>query len=164
MIIHCFDYAAEAVHGANPNVLVILSGLNFDTDLSFNGKLVFEEHWYSFGDTQSWTLGNPNQVCEQVTRNFMNQNKFLNCFMAVAAELDLDWASWTLFGGFYIREGVVAADQSFGILNWNWSKVRNSTPFSRYNNQINYFYTKSNVHTFFPYIQGREEYFILLYN
>lgn len=49
---------AEAVHGANPDVLVIMSGLNYDLDLSFlrkqqvklsfSRKLVFELHWYSY--------------------------------------------------------------------------------------------------------------------
>ncbi|BAT73449.1 hypothetical protein VIGAN_01093300 [Vigna angularis var. angularis] len=48
---------AEAVHAANSDLLVILSGLNFDTDLSFirdrpvsltfKGKLVFEVHRYA---------------------------------------------------------------------------------------------------------------------
>ena len=45
---------AEAVHSENPDVLVILSGLNYDTtlwflqnqpvNLTFTGKLVFEVH------------------------------------------------------------------------------------------------------------------------
>ncbi|KAK4844581.1 hypothetical protein QYF36_021953 [Acer negundo] len=48
---------ATVVHNANPNVLVILSGLNYAIDLSFlkkrsldpsnwNNKLVYEAHWY----------------------------------------------------------------------------------------------------------------------
>jgi len=155
---------AEVVHAANPNVLVILSGLNFDTDLSFitnqpvkltfNGKLVFEEHWYSFSDTQAWSLENPNQVCGQVTSSFVrksgflldqgwplfvsefgldlrgtnvNHNRFFNCFMAVVAELDLDWAYWTLAGSYYIKQGVVDVDENFGVLSWNWSQVRNTS-------------------------------------
>ncbi|KAK2664177.1 hypothetical protein Ddye_002751 [Dipteronia dyeriana] len=50
---------AANVHVVNPNVLVILSGLNYDTDLGFlkkkvvdpsnwNNKLVYETHWYSW--------------------------------------------------------------------------------------------------------------------
>ncbi|CAL5332867.1 unnamed protein product [Camellia sinensis] len=49
---------AEVVHAVNPDVLVILSRLSFDKDLSFllnypmnltfTGKLVFEVHWYGF--------------------------------------------------------------------------------------------------------------------
>ncbi|TKY67028.1 Endoglucanase E1 [Spatholobus suberectus] len=155
---------AEAVHAANPDVLVILSGLNFDTDLSFirnqavklgfNGKLVFEVHWYSFSDGQAWASGNPNQVCGQVTGNVMrragflldqgwplfvsefgvdlrgtsvNDNRYINCFMALAAQLDLDWALWTLVGSYYIRQGVVGMIEYFGILNSDWTEVRNTS-------------------------------------
>lgn len=159
---------AEAVHSANPNVLVILSGLSFDTtlsflknrsvNLSFGGKLVFEMHWYSFSDGGVWGTGNVNQVCGSVTNRVMgstgflsqqgyplfvsefgidqrgtnvNDMRYLNCFMGLAAELDLDWAYWPLVGSYYLRERVIGADESYGIMNWNWSEVRNSSLLSR---------------------------------
>ncbi|CAJ1979106.1 unnamed protein product [Sphenostylis stenocarpa] len=159
---------AEAVHAANPDVLVILSGLNFDTDLSFikkgalklsfNGKLVLEVHWYSFTEGQAWTSQNANQVCGQVTEkkvrragflldqglplfvseigvdmrgSNVNDNRYLNCFMAFAAQHDLDWAWWTLDGSYYIKQGVVGMNEYFGILNSNWSEVRNTTVLQR---------------------------------
>ncbi|EMS46776.1 hypothetical protein TRIUR3_23304 [Triticum urartu] len=63
---------AEAVHAANPRVLVILSGLSFDNDLaflnsrqvslSFARKAAFEVHWYSFSNGQEWAAGNPNEL------------------------------------------------------------------------------------------------------
>ncbi|KAK7247370.1 hypothetical protein RIF29_42252 [Crotalaria pallida] len=155
---------AEAVHAANPDVLVILSGLNFDKDLSFirnrpvsltfKGKLVFEAHWYAFTDGQAWVNGNPNQVCGQVAGNVMrnsgylvdqgyplfvsefgidergtnvNDNRYFNCFMAVAAELDFDWALWTLVGSYYFRQGVVGMEEFYGIQNWDWSQIRNTS-------------------------------------
>lgn len=78
---------AEAVHAANPNVLVILSGLNFDNDLSFlaknqvqltfSGKTVYELHWYGFSDGKAWVNGNPNQVCANVVSNIMRRGGFL---------------------------------------------------------------------------------------
>ncbi|XP_077229742.1 glycosyl hydrolase 5 family protein-like [Tasmannia lanceolata] len=78
---------AEAVHAANPNILVILSGLNFDTELSFlsnkqvqltfTEKLVFELHWYAFSDGQAWAEGNPNQVCGSLGGNFKRRGGFL---------------------------------------------------------------------------------------
>ncbi|XP_074309983.1 glycosyl hydrolase 5 family protein-like [Silene latifolia] len=78
---------AEAVHSANPNVLVILSGLNFDKDLSFlhnkpvnlsfTAKLVFEVHWYAFTDGSAWKDGDPNQVCTRVVNNYMRTVGFL---------------------------------------------------------------------------------------
>ena len=155
---------AEAVHAVNPDVLVILSGLDFDTDLSFlqnrpvnlkfKGKLVFEVHWYGFTAGQAWQSGNPNQVCAQVTGNMMkksgfllekgfplfvsefgadtrgtnvNDNRYLNCFMAWAAELDLDWALWTLCGSYYLREGRKESIEYFGILNEDWRQLRSQS-------------------------------------
>ncbi|KAL5053557.1 hypothetical protein RYX36_034239 [Vicia faba] len=154
---------AEAVHAANPDVLVILSGLNFDKDLSFiakrpvklsfKGKLVFEAHRYAFTDGQDWINENPNQVCGRVTQNLrdtsgylvgqgyplimsefgvdlrgtnVNDNRYLSCFIAYAAELDLDWALWTLQGSYYIREGDVEHEEFYGLLNLNWTQVRNT--------------------------------------
>ncbi|XP_057415719.1 glycosyl hydrolase 5 family protein [Lotus japonicus] len=161
---------AEAVHAANPDVLVILSGLNFDKDLSFiknrpvnltfKGKLVYEAHWYGFTDGQAWVSGNPNQVCGQVAGNMkrtsgflvdqgwplfvsefgvdlrgsnVNDNRYLNCFMAVAAELDLDWALWTLVGSYYFRQGVRGMEEFYGVLRWDWTQVRNTSFLNRIN-------------------------------
>lgn len=153
---------AERVHSANPNVLVILSGLNFDADLSFiskrpvklsfKGKLVHEVHWYGFTNGNAWVNGNPNQVCRQVVNNIMrssgyllkqgyplfvsefgadqrgtneNDNRYLNCFMSVAAELDWDWALWTLVGSYYLREGVIGLDEVYGVYDSSWAEIRN---------------------------------------
>ena len=156
---------AEAVHSANPDVLVILSGLNFDTDLSFlsnhgpvnltfPGKLVFEVHWYSFSDGDAWETGNHNQVCGAVTGNVkrragflldkgfplmvtefgvdqsgasVNDNRYIDCFMALAAELDLDWSLWTLVGSYYLREGVVGMNEFYGLVDSDWVGLRNSS-------------------------------------
>ncbi|XP_047316407.1 glycosyl hydrolase 5 family protein-like [Impatiens glandulifera] len=155
---------AEAVHSANPNILVILSGLSYDTDLSFlqhrtldlsfTGKVVFEVHWYGFTDGTAWKSGNPNQVCGRIVSNVkrkagflvdkgyplfvsefgieqkgtnVNDNRYFNCFMSVVAELDLDWALWTLVGSYYFREGISGFDETYGLYNWNWCEDRNST-------------------------------------
>ncbi|KAJ1405348.1 Ricin B, lectin domain [Sesbania bispinosa] len=163
------EKGAEAVHESNPDVLIILSRLNFDADLSFIqnrpvnlsfvGKLVFEVHWYGFTDGSAWVDGNPNQVCGRVIGNvkrktgflvdkglplFMsefgvdwrgtnvNDNRYLNCLMAVIAELDLDTALWTLVGSYYFRQGVVGMEEFYGILSWDWSHVRNTTVLDRF--------------------------------
>ncbi|XP_056164529.1 glycosyl hydrolase 5 family protein-like [Syzygium oleosum] len=135
---------AETVHAANPNVLVILSALNYEIDLlflrsrpvsvSFAKKLVFEMHWHSFSNGKAWQSGNPNDVCGAVLKDRMsrsvflleqgyplfvsefgidergtnvNDNRYFNCFMAVAADLEWDFALWSLQGSYYLREGVV---------------------------------------------------------
>ncbi|XP_058102018.1 glycosyl hydrolase 5 family protein-like [Magnolia sinica] len=155
---------AEAVHSANPDVLVILSGLNFDNDLSFlsnkqvevtfSGKLVFELHWYSFSNSKDWETGDVNEVCGRLTNNVMrkagfllgqgwplfvsefgidqrgtnvNDNRYISCFLGAAAELDLDWALWTLQGSYYLREGIIALDEVYGVLGWDWCQARNSS-------------------------------------
>ncbi|XP_024993411.1 uncharacterized protein LOC112527181 [Cynara cardunculus var. scolymus] len=155
---------AEAVHAANPNVLVIVSGLSYDKDLSFlhtqpltltfSQKLVYEIHWYGFSNSEDWETGNPNDVCGRVVENITaksgflldqgyplfvsewgvdqrgtneNDNRFLNCFLAWAAEYDLDWALWTLAGSYYFRQGVVGMEEFYGVLNWDWCKPRNSS-------------------------------------
>lgn len=155
---------AEAVHAANPNILVILSGLSYDKDLSFlqnkpvilsfSNKTVFELHWYGFSDGKSWETGNPNQVCGQVVGGIMNKagflldkgyplflsefgvdfrgtnvndNRYLNCFMGWAAELDVEWALWALTGSYYLREGVIGMNEYYGVYNWNWGEIRNQS-------------------------------------
>ncbi|KAI7988845.1 hypothetical protein LOK49_LG13G00528 [Camellia lanceoleosa] len=155
---------AEAVHAVNPDVLVILSGLSFNTNLSFllnrpvnltfKGKLVFEVHSYGFFDKSAWITGNLNQVCRQVVDQMMrnggflldqgypffmsefgvdlrgtndNDNRYLNCILGVVAELDLDWALWTLAGSYYLRPGVIGSEEFFGVYNWNWCEARNSS-------------------------------------
>lgn len=155
---------AEAVHAANPDVLVILSGLNFDKDLSFlrqrpinltfSGKLVFEIHRYSFTDGDTWSADNANQACGEVLNDMVsrgafvleqgyplfvsefgvdqrgtnvNDNMYFNCFLGLAAELDFDWALWTLVGSYYLRDGIVGLNEYYGILDWNWFDIRNSS-------------------------------------
>ncbi|OEL32500.1 hypothetical protein BAE44_0006480, partial [Dichanthelium oligosanthes] len=78
---------AEAVHAANPRVLVILSGLSFDNDLaflnsravnlSFTGKAAFEVHWYSFSNSQEWSSGNANQACARITAGVTRRALYL---------------------------------------------------------------------------------------
>ncbi|XP_062099089.1 glycosyl hydrolase 5 family protein-like [Humulus lupulus] len=155
---------AEAVHWANPNLLVILSGLGYDHDfsflqnrqvqLTFSGKLVFEVHWYAFFDGKAWESGNVNQVCKIVVQNMnrislflleqgfpifvsefgvdqrginVNDNRYLNCFLATAAQLDFDWGQWTVVGSYYYREGVIGMSEYYGVLNDDWSEARNSS-------------------------------------
>ncbi|KAF6149565.1 hypothetical protein GIB67_003713 [Kingdonia uniflora] len=159
---------AEAVHAANPNVIVILSGLEYDKDfsfiakrplnLTFSGKLVFEAHWYGFSDGIAWETGNSNEVCGKVVNTMMrkagfllekgwplfisefgvdqrggnvNDNRYLNCMFGVAAELDLDWALWTLVGSYYLREGVRGLDETYGLLNNDWGDTRSPNFSSR---------------------------------
>ncbi|GLJ37814.1 hypothetical protein SUGI_0768940 [Cryptomeria japonica] len=79
--------AAEAVNAANPHVLVILSGLNYDADLKFlaskpvnlgfPNKIVYEMHWYAFTDGNAWMQSNTNQLCGSVTARINDHIAFV---------------------------------------------------------------------------------------
>lgn len=160
---------AETVHTANTNVLVIISGLNYDKDLSFlhtrainvsfARKLVFEMHWYSFSQSGAWG-NNMNDACGWVGTEMMNSNgflaeqgrypvfvsevgadgrgtgvadnRFISCFMAYAADQDWDFAVWSLQGSYYLREGVVELEEAYGLLDLQWSAIRNPNLLRRY--------------------------------
>ncbi|WJZ81921.1 hypothetical protein VitviT2T_001730 [Vitis vinifera] len=78
---------AKAIHSTNPDVLVLVSGLNFDKDLSFlsttpfgltlDKKVVYEAHWYSFDFTQQWQTQPLNRVCRQRADEFQREAAFL---------------------------------------------------------------------------------------
>lgn len=154
---------AEAVYSVNPDLLVIVSGLHYDSNfnflivqplnLTFSRKLVFELHWYSFTSRgRAWKNGNANEVCGKMVDEIMNRagflleqghplfvsefggdqrgnsvtdNRYLNCFLGLAAELDIDWALWTIVGSYYLRHGKIGVDEPYGLLNASFSGVRN---------------------------------------
>lgn len=127
-------------------------------NLSFAGKVAFEVHWYAFSNGQEWRTGNANQVCARIAASVarralylldqgwpvflsefgvdnrggnVNDNRYYGCVAAVAADLDLDWALWTLQGSYYLREGVLGLDEVYGVLDWAWCKPRNDTALRR---------------------------------
>ncbi|XP_010261410.1 PREDICTED: uncharacterized protein LOC104600255 [Nelumbo nucifera] len=156
---------ARKIHKMNPDLLVIVSGLSYDTDLSFlgrkslgvnfNNKLVYEAHWYSFSDDRrQWEMQQPSPVCANAIRRFdgaagfvmrsknpvplfvsefgvdqrgVNRadNRFLSCFLAFAAERDLDWAMWALQGSYYLRNGRAGFEETYGVLDASWDQPRN---------------------------------------
>ncbi|OVA18925.1 Glycoside hydrolase [Macleaya cordata] len=160
------------IHFVNPKLLVIVSGLSYDTDLSFlprnlsvnlGNKLVYEGHWYAFssGRRKAWVNGPLDKVCATTMKEFddriyfvtkgknpvplfasdfgvdqrgLNQgdNMFISCFLAYAAERDLDWALWALQGSYYIRENKTDFEETYGVLDKNWDQPRNPKFRERY--------------------------------
>lgn len=157
---------AKLIHQINPNALVVVSGLGYDTDLSFmknkslgfnlDNKLVFEAHLYSFTNNMggSWTSKPLNTFCANVNQGFEDragflvrgqnpvplfvsefgidqtganegQNRFLSCFFSYLTENDFDWGLWALQGSYYYREGVKNAEETFGVLNSNFTQAKN---------------------------------------
>ncbi|KAE8650476.1 glycosyl hydrolase 5 family protein [Cucumis sativus] len=87
-----FQYMSQGtklVHQINPNALVVVSGLSYDTDLSFlknrsmgfnlDNKLVFEAHLYSFTNNMGdyWTSKPLNTFCANVNQGFEDRAGFL---------------------------------------------------------------------------------------
>ena len=108
---------AEAVHAANPRVLVILSGLNNDNDLSFlnqrpvhlsfSHKVAFEVHWYSFSDPHQWTGGNANRVCARVAASVARRTLYV---------LDRGWPLFLSEFGVDNRGGNAADNRYWGCV------------------------------------------------
>uniref|UniRef100_A0A7N0VII4 Glycoside hydrolase family 5 domain-containing protein n=1 Tax=Kalanchoe fedtschenkoi TaxID=63787 RepID=A0A7N0VII4_KALFE len=86
---HYTQKCAKAIHAIDPKTLVIVSGLDYDSDLSFlkdrpygldlNKKLVFEFHWYSFtaGQQPKWLSEPINEMCTKSREWFQKQAGFL---------------------------------------------------------------------------------------
>ncbi|XP_042519106.1 glycosyl hydrolase 5 family protein-like [Macadamia integrifolia] len=90
---------AEVVHDANPNILVIISGNDFGKDL---GMLKNEPLHVSFKEKLVFEVHWFSFADSYGWRNG-NPNK----------------------GSYYYRENVMAMNEYYGVLNWDWSEVRN---------------------------------------
>ena len=50
---------------------------------------------------------------------------YLTCLVSYMESNDADWALWALQGSYYVRDGVVDKDESWGALNRAWADWRN---------------------------------------
>lgn len=160
------EKGARRIHKANPNLLVIVSGLHYDLTFEFlkqkplekifKNKLVYEVHRYAFstGQRNLWLTQPFHKACDRITREIEKEagfltkggnaaplfasefgikqvemgrveRLFLGCFLGYLAEMDLDWSVWALQGGYYIRGGVRGLDETYGMLDSDWSTIRN---------------------------------------
>ncbi|KAM7531355.1 hypothetical protein LguiB_034765 [Lonicera macranthoides] len=165
---------ASAIRRENPDVLVIIAGLTFETNLSFlkkrplrvtlsmSKKMVYEAHWYAFGDPPERWIFETNGFCAAITDWFMSQsgfvlsgdyqvplflsefgkdlsglneaeNRYFSCMMALVAEKDIDWAFWGLQGSYMLREGQVEMEEVYGLYDYTWQGMRNNTMPDRLN-------------------------------
>jgi endoglucanase len=53
--------------------------------------------------------------------------QFAACLVTYMEGNDADWAVWALQGSYYVRSGTANYDESYGILNHDWSGWRNAT-------------------------------------
>lgn len=160
--------AGKLVHDANPNVLVIVGGLNGGTDLStvsrhgmidasgWPGKHVWEAHSYSYTITTP-DFGNCGirraeyggffgfllvQGKEYTGPLFLSEfgvgmqggphdglndddDHYLSCLVGYMQDNDADWAHWALQGSYYVRDGQVDKEETWGALDYAWKDWRN---------------------------------------
>lgn len=52
-------------------------------------------------------------------------DRYLRCLVSYMQENDAEWAVWAVQGSYYVRDKVVDSDESWGLLNHDWSGWRN---------------------------------------
>lgn len=162
---------SKAINSANPDVLIFLSGINGDVDLStivngeplepsnrtftrsdfagYENKLVLELHSYNIVfSVDNCPLYNENlfdngysAVRDNATNRFpvmMTEFGFTNdattwkndtyaqCVQAFLRDQvpDQGWMIWVISGSYYIRQGKQDYDETWGLLNHDWSDWR----------------------------------------
>jgi len=152
---------ANAVHSANQNLLIVIGGVGYATELgyiynkpfdrnNFPDKLVYEFHNYQWtfgtrdctqhqklmGDKAGYLLAQGKAYTGPLFLSEFgwSQNNptadevaYTSCLVKYMESNDADWAYWALMGSYYVREGKVNFDESFGVLNSDWSGWRNSS-------------------------------------
>lgn len=50
---------------------------------------------------------------------------YLTCLVGYMTSNDADWALWAIQGSYYVRNGVVDYNETWGVLDYNWTTWRN---------------------------------------
>ncbi|KAF3035374.1 hypothetical protein E8E11_001069 [Didymella keratinophila] len=156
--------ASDIVNAANPDILIFLSGLNFDTtlqpipsaedlgngqkflltDFKYADKLVLELHNYQNSATDCdsiesglWNNGfratwptNVNYMPVLLTEfGFSNAGSDYNsvyatCLRKLMPQWKTGWMVWALGGSYYIRSGTQDYEETWGLLNHDWTAWR----------------------------------------
>lgn len=53
------------------------------------------------------------------------EKNYIQCLTEYVASNDMDWAHWALQGSYYIKNGVIDVDETYGMLTKDWSALRN---------------------------------------
>ncbi|OJD32211.1 cellulase family protein [Diplodia corticola] len=151
----------DAIHGANADLLLVVGGPSYATDLSFlygnpldraafPDKVVWEFHNYQWSWSYSdcadhqaklgsktgyllaegkdytgplwlsefgWNLDTPSA----------NEVAYYTCLVDYMTGNDADWAFWALQGTYYIRDGQTDFEETFGLVDKEWSGWRNAS-------------------------------------
>ncbi|KAJ9148002.1 hypothetical protein P3X46_030101 [Hevea brasiliensis] len=123
---------------------------NFDNKLLYEAHW----YAFSWGEGKVWGMEFVNKACQSKTQYFINQTGFVvngdnpfpmfvgefgldqrglsradehfyACFLAYAADEDLDWGVWAWQGSYYYRENKTGTEETYGVMDFNWNRVRN---------------------------------------
>lgn len=157
---------ANLVNKANPNILIFLSGLDFDTkmgpiatgsdlgsgkkfrlsDYTYANKLVIELHNYqnsatNCGDMEGGLWNNgfiatggsaANKMPVVLTEFGFSQSgndyngTYATCIKKLMPQWKTGWTVWVLSGSYYIRSGTQDYEETWGLLNHQWSDWRSA--------------------------------------
>ena len=161
---------ASAVHANNSDVLIFISSINGDLDLSapvegsvmtpgtekftfddfkgYTDKLVFELHVYDQFNSisnctqmqqdmfkhgfETLTANATIQLPLVITEFGFEQNAtrwkgvYPTCLASYLPAQKVGWMIWVLSGSYYIREGQQDSDETWGLLNHDWSDFRSA--------------------------------------
>jgi len=132
-------------------------GYHFDTDTyDFKDRMVYELHNYEqdqavpscpvyntelFGD--GWYDMNPNNDTNVKNRLPVVMTEwgfapdtytslYAQCLKGFLEEYGVGWTMWDVCGSYYIRDGVLNFDETWGLLNANWTGWRNESAIQNY--------------------------------
>jgi hypothetical protein len=137
---------ATAVNKANPNILLFLSGLDYDTKMSpiptasdlGNGN--YDNDVTNCGSMESelWDNGFRATGDKAVNRmpvvltefGFNNADSSYNktyatCIKKLMPQWKTGWTVWEIGGSYYVRSGTLDYEETWGLLNHGWSDWRN---------------------------------------
>lgn len=132
--------------------LSFLRTKNFDrVKLGIQKKTVWEFHTYSWSNDQTANCPNYQPIIDNNAGFLLESRKpwtgplwlsefgwaqngptdrevkYYECVVDYVAKREIGWAYWALQGTYYVREGRVAFDETFGLLNKEWSDWRNAS-------------------------------------
>ncbi|KAH9213505.1 glycosyl hydrolase family 5 protein/cellulase [Leptodontidium sp. 2 PMI_412] len=125
---------------------------NFDRQrLGIEKKTVWEFHTYSWSNSQTANCSGYAPILDSAAGFLLESNKpytgplilsefgwaqdgptqgeqaYYDCLVGWVEEKDVGWAYWALQGSYYIREGRVDYDETFGLLSRDWKDWRNES-------------------------------------
>ncbi|TLD16540.1 uncharacterized protein PgNI_00665 [Pyricularia grisea] len=161
---------ANAINAANPDVLVFMSGLNYDTTMApvVKGEVLTPgTSRFSFDDFPKWgrqklvvelhNYETSQTSCDNLESNLYNngfqalndtsvttfpvmlteygfnmvdnsyQSVYATCIAAYTPKQKVGFFIWVIAGSYYSRQGTQDFDESWGVLNHDWSDWRNPT-------------------------------------